>query len=64
MTKTARYRINAAICALVLVHAIYRFVSGRTEFATDLWVGLVVAQAVLGLIGVIWFWSRSRGFSP
>jgi hypothetical protein len=64
MTKAARYRINAAICALVLAHAIYWFISGRMEFATDMRIGLVVAQAVLGLIGVVWFWSRSRGFSP
>jgi hypothetical protein len=61
MTKVARHRINALICVLVFAHAIYWFVSGRTEFATGLRIGLVVAQAVLGFAGAIWFWGRSRG---
>jgi high-affinity Fe2+/Pb2+ permease len=61
MTKSARHLINAVICGLVLAHAIYWFVSGRMETATELRIGLVVAQAILGFVGVIWFWSRSRG---
>ena len=31
MSGVSRHRINAAICLLVLVHAIYRFVSGNLE---------------------------------
>jgi predicted RNase H-like nuclease len=61
MTRAARFRINTLICALVAAHAVYWFVSGGTETATDLRIGLVVAQLVLGLIGVVWFWRRSRG---
>jgi hypothetical protein len=33
---------------------------GRAEFATDLQVGLRVAQAVAGFAGAIWFFVRSR----
>lgn len=61
MTNASRHRINAVICLLVLAHAVYWFVSGRMEFASNLRIGLVVAQAVLGLGGAAWFWSRSRG---
>ena len=61
MTKASRHRINAVICLLVLAHAVYLFVSGRLEFATNLRIGLAVAQAVVGLGGAVWFWSRSRG---
>ena len=63
MTRSARYLVNALVCALVLAHAIYWFVSGRMETATELRIGLVVAQAIVGFLGVIWFWSRSRGAS-
>ena len=63
MTRSARHLINAVICGLVLAHAIYWFASGRMETATGLRIGLVVAQAILGLVGVVWFWSRSRGAS-
>jgi hypothetical protein len=63
MTKTSRHRINALICVLVFAHAVYWFVTGRTDNATNLRVALVVAQAVLGLGGAVWFWSRSRGAS-
>jgi len=61
MTKASRHRINAVICLLVLAHAVYLFVTGRLEFATNLRIGLAVAQAVVGLGGAVWFWSRSRG---
>lgn len=63
MTRSARYLINAAICALVLAHAIWWFATGRSATATDVRTGLVVVQAILGLVGVIWFWRRSRQFS-
>jgi len=52
--------LNVGICVLVLAHAIYRFM-GRPEVASELWLGLVVAQGVLGAFGIVWFWIRSRG---
>ena len=61
MTKVSRHRINAVICLLVLAHAIYWFSSGQMEFASNLRIGLRVAQAVLGLGGAVWFWNRARG---
>lgn len=61
MTKTKRHLINAVIALLVGAHALYWFATGRAETASDLRVGLVVAQAVVGLLGAVWFYSRSRG---
>jgi hypothetical protein len=63
MNKATRHRINAVICLLVLAHAIYWYLSGHLEFATPLRKGLLVAQALLGLGGAVWFWNRSRGVS-
>jgi hypothetical protein len=59
MTRAARHRINSAICALVLAHAVYWFVMGHAATATTFRVSLVVAQAVLGVFGTVWFWRRS-----
>lgn len=61
MTKASRHRINAVICLLVLAHAVYWFTSGQMEFASSVRVGLMVAQAVVGLGGAVWFFSRARG---
>lgn len=63
MNGVSRHRINAVICVLVLVHAVYRFVSGNMEPGFNLRTALIVAQGVLGLGGAVWFWSRSRGIS-
>jgi hypothetical protein len=60
MARPLRHQINAAICALVVAHAVYRFAAGQPETATALWTALVVAQAVLGVVGVVWFWRRAR----
>lgn len=60
MTKSTRYLLNALLCLLVGGHAIYWFATGRAEFASGVRVGLVVAQAIVGLAGAIWFYSRSR----
>jgi hypothetical protein len=60
MTRATRYRINAAICALVLVYAIYQFATGEMD-SGGLRVWLVGAEAALGVIGAIWFWRRSLG---
>jgi hypothetical protein len=61
MSKSTRYLLNALLCLLVGGHAIYWFATGRAEFASAMRVSLVVAQAVVGLAGAIWFYSRSRG---
>lgn len=58
--RPMQHKFNALICALVLAHAIYWFVTGRYEAATTLRMSLVVAQAVLGFVGVLWFWRRSQ----
>jgi hypothetical protein len=60
MTRATQHRINAAICALVLAHAVYWFATGHAATATTLRVSLVVAQAVLGLFGIVWFWRRAQ----
>jgi len=59
MTRATQHKINAAICALVLAHAIYWFATGHAEAATTFRISLVVAQAVLGAVGIVWFWRRS-----
>ena len=60
MTRSSRHLINAGICVLVIAHAIYRFVN-RPEVTSDLWVGLVVAEGVVGVFGIVWFLLRARG---
>ena len=62
MARSSRYLINAAICVLVLAHAIYRFAT-RPEVASELWLGLVAAEGVLGAFGIVWFLLRARGAS-
>lgn len=61
MSKATRHQINALILALVAVHAIYWFVSGQSAGTTTLMVGLRVAQGIVGVVGALWFFSRSRG---
>lgn len=61
MDRTARYRLNAVICLLVLAHAVYRFFGGNVTPGLNLWTTLIVAQGLLGLGGAVWFWTRSRG---
>jgi hypothetical protein len=60
MSRSVRFLVNAALCLLVAGHAIYWFAMGRADFATELQVGLRVAQAVAGFAGAIWFLVRSR----
>jgi hypothetical protein len=59
MTRAAGHRINAAICALVAAHAIYWFATGHAASATTFRICLLIAQAVVGAVGVVWFWRRS-----
>lgn len=61
MPRTTLHQINALILALVAVHAVYWFVTGQSAGATTLMVGLRVAQGIVGVIGALWFFSRSRG---
>jgi hypothetical protein len=63
MNRSTRYHINAILCLLVAAHAVYWFVNGNADTATQLRTALAVAQAVLGVIGAVWFWSRARGFT-
>lgn len=63
MSRSTRYVINAILCLLVAAHAIYWFANGNAATATQLRTGLVVAQAVLGVIGAVWFFTRARGAS-
>jgi hypothetical protein len=60
MSRSTRFLLNALLCLLVGGHAVYWFAMGRAEFASDVRVGLVVAQAIVGLAGAIWFFARSR----
>jgi hypothetical protein len=60
MTRRSRYLVNAAICVLVLVHSVYRYVT-RPEVPSEVWLGLVVAEGVLGAFGIVWFLRRARG---
>ena len=60
MSRSARFLINAVICLLVGALAVYWFATGGAEFASDTRIGLVVAQAVVGFAGAIWFFVRSR----
>jgi hypothetical protein len=62
MTRRSRYLINTGVCALALAHAIYRYVT-RPEVPSEVWLGLVVAEGVLGAFGVVWFLFRARGAS-
>ena len=63
MSRSVRFLVNAVICLLVGAHAVYWFATGRAEFASDTRIGLVVAQAVVGFAGAIWFFARSRSVS-
>ncbi|HEY8521086.1 MAG TPA: hypothetical protein VIN61_13470 [Gammaproteobacteria bacterium] len=60
MKRQTRHQINLFICALVLAHAAYWFLSGSHETATNLAVTLRVAQVVVGLVGIVWFWRRAQ----
>ena len=61
-TRATRHRINAVICVLVLVYAIYQYATGAAG-SGGLRAWLVGAEAVLGVLGAIWFWRRSVGAS-
>jgi hypothetical protein len=63
MTRSNRYLVNAGVCLLVGAHAVWWFASGQSAFNSGFWIGLRVAQAVVGFAGAIWFLSRSRGAS-
>jgi hypothetical protein len=60
MARSTRFVVNAVLCALVGAHAIYWFATGQAASASNVGVGLKVAQGVVGFAGAIWFYSRSR----
>ena len=61
MSRSVRYLLNAVLLLLLGGQAVWWFATGRAEFAPSLDVWLKVAQAIVGLAGAIWFFSRSRG---
>ena len=63
MSRSVRFLLNAVLCLLIGGHAVYWFAMGRAELASDVRIGLVVAQAVVGFAGAIWFFIRSRSVS-
>ena len=63
MSRSVRFLLNAVLCLLIGAHAIYWLAMGRAEFASDVRIGLVIAQAVVGFGGAIWFFIRSRAVS-
>jgi cobalamin biosynthesis Mg chelatase CobN len=61
MSKASRYRVNAVVCVLALVYALYWFATERSE-ATPGWrIALMGALVVLGIGGAAWFFRRARG---
>ena len=61
MSRAMRYRINALICVLVLAYAAYQLATGDLTSWPTLRIWLVAAEAVLGVIGALWFSRRSLG---
>ena len=60
MSKASRHRVNAVVCLLALVYALYWFGTGQMNEAPGWQVGLMGALAVLGIGGAIWFLYRAR----
>jgi hypothetical protein len=61
MSKATRHRVNAVLCLLALVYALYWFVTGRMDGASGWRVGSMSALVVLGIGGAVWFLRRARG---
>ena len=61
MSKASRHRVNAVVCLLALVYALYWFGSGQMGQAPAWLVGLMIALAMLGIGGAMWFLRRARG---
>jgi len=61
MSKGSRHRVNAVVCLLALVYALYWFGTGRMDGAPGWRVGLMGALVVLGIGGAFWFLRRARG---
>jgi hypothetical protein len=43
-----------------LARAVYWFGTGRQASASAFEIGLAATEGVVGLLGAIWFWHRSR----
>jgi hypothetical protein len=61
MSRSTRFLLNAVLLLLIGGHAVYWLATGRAESESDMRVGLVIAQAVVGIGGAVWFFARSRG---
>jgi hypothetical protein len=60
MSKASRHRVNAVVCLLALVYALYWFVTGQMDEAPGWRVGMMGALGVLGIGGAVWFLYRAR----
>ena len=60
MVRLSTHRVSAVICVLLLARAVYWFGTGRQASASAFEIGLAAAEGVVGLLGAIWFWHRSR----
>jgi len=60
MSKASRHRVNAVVCLLALVYALYWFGTGQMDQAPGWQVGLMGALVVLGIGGAVWFLRRAR----
>ena len=60
MSKASRHRVNAVVCLLALLYALYWFGTGRMDQAPGWQVGLMGALVVLGVGGAVWFLRRAR----
>lgn len=60
MSKGSRHRVNAVVCLLALVYALYWFATGRMDGVPAWRVASMSMLVVVGIGGAIWFWRRSR----
>ena len=61
MSKASRHRLNAVVCVLAFVYALYWFATGQMNAASTWRVVLMGALVVLGLGGAVWFLRRASG---
>jgi hypothetical protein len=60
MSKGSRHRVNAVVCLLALVYALYWFATGKMDGVPAWRVASMGMLVVVGIGGAIWFWRRGR----